>query len=75
MVERLPYSAVWHTDGFAVFHQYRRSFNGFYRRVQYAILHIRVVPAVCPVIGFDGIKMGRVVKVVQAVGNGFDDRP
>ena len=38
-------------------------------------LEKEVVPAVCPVIGFDGIEMGRGVKVVQAVGNGFDDRP
>ena len=75
MVERLPYAAVRHTDGFAVFHQYRRGFDGFALRVQYPVLHIRVVPAVCPVIGFDGIEMGRGVKVVQAVGNGFDDRP
>ena len=34
-----------------------------------------IIPAVCPVIGFDSIKMGRVVKVVQAVGNSFDNRP
>ena len=42
MVERLPYAAVRHTDGFAVFHQYRRGFDGFALRVQYSVLHIRV---------------------------------